>query len=85
MLVIDIKNKIRRSQEMSDNQGNYLICSKTGKIIFTEREAGEIVNGCRRHKHSSRRNRENRPARKYYCKYCRRFHLTHVSTIKKQA
>ena len=69
---------------MSDNQGNYLICKKTGKIIYTEREAGEIVNKCRRHKISQNRDKANRPARKYYCKYCGRFHLTHFSKAKKK-
>ena len=31
---------------MKTNEGNYVMCIFTGKICYTEREAGLVINGC---------------------------------------
>ena len=36
---------------MKTNEGNYVMCIFTGKICYTEREAGIVINGCKRHVH----------------------------------
>ena len=72
---------------MRTNDGNYVMCSTAGKICYTEREAGSVINGCKKHIHvgshqwvkSAHGNSKLIPRRKYYCKECGFFHLTHMA------
>ena len=34
---------------MKTVDGNYVVCGFSGKICYTEREAGLVINGCKRH------------------------------------
>lgn len=34
---------------MKTIEGNYVMCSSAGKICYTEREAGIVINGCKKH------------------------------------
>lgn len=34
---------------MRTTDGTYVMCIFTGKICYTEREAGIVINGCKRH------------------------------------
>jgi len=61
-----------------------------GKRCYTEREAGEVINSAKRgrsgHRHGDRVNvragRKNIPKRKYPCKICGMWHVTHYSYFK---
>lgn len=72
---------------MKTNEGNYVICGFAGKICYTEREAGLVINGCKKHVHmgnhhwakSAHGNSKSIPRRKYYCKECGYYHLTHMA------
>ena len=72
---------------MKTIEGNYVMCSSAGKICYTEREAGIVINGCKKHiymggRHwakSSHGHSKSIPRRKYYCKDCGYFHLTHMA------
>ena len=72
---------------MKTEEGNYVICIFTGKICYTEREAGLVINGCKRHVYvgngrfakSAHGNSKAIPRRKYYCKDCGFYHLTHLA------
>ena len=63
---------------MKTEEGNYVMCIFTGKICYTEREAGLVINGCKRHVYvgngrfakSAHGNSKAIPRRKYYCKDC---------------
>ena len=63
---------------MRDFYGKEIICEKTHKICYTQREAGNIVNDCR--KHGYKRwgvGQKNKPMRQYHCEYCGCWHITH--------
>jgi len=72
---------------MKTNDGNYVICAFAGKICYTEREAGLVINGCKKHVHmgnhhwakAAHGNSKSIPRRKYYCKDCGYYHLTHMA------
>ena len=72
---------------MKTQEGESVICVETGKICYTEREAGIIMNKARSHFYEdhmkTRRehftNSKDIPRRKYYCKNCGYFHVTHMS------
>lgn len=72
---------------MKTIEGNYVMCSSAGKICYTEREAGIVINGCKKHSYmggrhwakSSHGHSKSIPRRKYYCKDCGYFHLTHMA------
>jgi hypothetical protein len=72
---------------MKTEEGNYVMCIFTGKICYTEREAGLVINGCKRHVYvgngrfakSAHGNSKAIPRRKYYCKDCGFYHLTHLA------
>lgn len=53
-------------------------CKDSGKVCLTVREAGEIINSFKRHHNNKTRN-GNRPCRKYWCKCCGYYHLTHLA------
>ena len=62
-------------------------CQDTGKICYTEREAGIVINGCKKHIYAGNRhwakaqygNSKDIPRRKYFCKDCGYFHVSHFS------
>ena len=56
------------------NENDREICWKTGKVCFTQREAGFTIRSFKNHK--TKKNKQM-PVRYYYCKYCHYFHLTH--------
>ena len=72
---------------MKTSEGNYVMCIFTGKICYTEREAGIVINGCKRHVYLGQgRNGKSShgtgstkaiPRRKYFCKDCGFYHVTH--------
>lgn len=54
-----------------------ILCEATGKRCYNQREAGRILNLCKRHRSNDHlgRNKEL-PRRKYYCSDCGCYHLT---------
>lgn len=56
-----------------------VICEETGKVCMTTREAGSILNMFRHHRRHWN-GKKKIPKRKYYCKICRCYHLTHMSS-----
>jgi hypothetical protein len=72
---------------MKTVDGNYVVCGFSGKICYTEREAGLVINGCKRHVYVGNRrwaksahgNSKSIPRRKYYCKDCGFYHVTHLA------
>ena len=72
---------------MKTVDGNYVVCGFSGKICYTEREAGLVINGCKRHVYvgncrwakSAHGNSKSIPRRKYYCKDCGFYHVTHLA------
>lgn len=67
---------------MKNEFGNTLYCELYGKICYTLREASEVVGSSKRHVHCGHKSAKKRmskytPQRKYYCKACGYYHLTH--------
>lgn len=54
-----------------------------GKLIYTEREAGTVVNHGHRHR-TRKAGKHYVPKRKYYCRLCSGWHVTHKAEIKKK-
>lgn len=65
--------------EIYGAKGNeYRKCAKSGKIMYSKREAGIVINGIKGHKTSSHLYRgDSKPQRMYYCEYCGAYHVTH--------
>lgn len=62
-----------------------MICDETEKVCYSKREAGEIINGCKRHRGSDHLGRnKNLPKRSYFCRSCGCFHLTHEPFLKNE-
>ena len=57
---------------MKDDFGRDLRCKSTGKICYTEREAGNALNGAKHHGNRAKKI----PKRMYPCKKCGHYHLT---------
>lgn len=53
-----------------------------GKQIYSERDAGIIINACRRHNHRTAKGYT--PKRKYFCRVCRGWHVTHFKKPKRK-
>lgn len=64
-----------------DNNTKY--CFLTRKKCYTEIEAGYAINSLKR-KYTFSGRKNNIPKRKYFCKFCSSWHLTHYSTNKKK-
>ena len=72
---------------MKTSEGNYVMCFFTGKICYTAREAGIVINGCKKHVYaghgklvkSTHGNSKVIPRRKYFCKECGFYHVTHLA------
>lgn len=70
---------------MKNLEGINIVCEYTGKICYTQREAGAVINNCRKHFYvgnhrwikSKYSNSKYIPRRKYFCKECGYFHVTH--------
>lgn len=56
-------------------------CESTGKICYTEREAGEAINSARK-RHYNGRGAKRIPMREYFCDKCGCYHLTHIASCK---
>ena len=77
---------------MKTEEGTYVMCIFTGKICYTEREAGIVINGCKRHVYlgQGRSGKSSHgtgstkaiPRRKYYCKDCGYYHVTHIKNYR---
>lgn len=65
---------------MKDYFGQNIRCYFAGKICYTAREAGEVINCARKHHNCySFRKGKNIPKRKYLCETCGYYHVTHHS------
>ena len=67
---------------MKDGFGRDLRCESTGKICYTEREAGIALNEAKKHHYSDDNTSKEIPKRKYYCEKCGCYHLTHQTFYK---
>lgn len=71
--------------ESLDEKETYTYCEETGKICYSERKAGEILNSMKYHKQKNRRiSKGTRPCRKYFCYYCNSYHLTSLPVFHKE-
>ena len=62
---------------MKNYDGSYVTCEDTGKICYSGREAGEIINSTKHHHRNDHLGRSKKfPRRKYYCNDCGYYHLT---------
>ena len=65
------------NQLFEDEKEEERYCEKCGKICYSLRMAGQILNSQKKHKIKNRRISKNaRPCRKYYCDFCNSYHLT---------
>lgn len=68
---------------MKNEFDNKLYCAMCGKICYTQRGASEALYSSKRHvygRHNQtikKRMSKYTPQRKYYCKVCGYYHLTH--------
>lgn len=77
--------KLWKGVAMKTVEGINITCVNTGKVCYTEREAGVVINNCRKHVHAGSHrwikadhsNSKNIPRRKCYCKDCGYYHVTH--------
>ena len=53
-------------------------CEKERKRCFSEREAGELLRYFKNNKYKWNGRNKVIPCRKYYCKECGFYHLTHL-------
>ncbi|MBP5407145.1 hypothetical protein J6Z19_08385 [bacterium] len=68
---------------MKNNFGKDIICESEGKICYTKREAGNAINEAKKHHYSGESNSAKKiPVRKYFCKKCGCYHLTHLTFYK---
>lgn len=72
-------------EECDTRKANNRHCG--GKVCYTEREAGAVINSAKRSRSGIRRGervnvrsgRQNIPKRKYHCPVCGMWHVTHYS------
>ena len=87
LAVYNVNNKADKGPFMKTVDGNYVFCVSSGKICYTMREAGLVINGCKKHVYIGNRhwaksahgNSKSIPRRKYYCKDCGFYHVTHLA------
>ncbi len=58
--------------------GESTICTATGKICLSQRDAGNIKNRYSHHRERCRCGQNDIPQRSYRCPYCNTYHLTHL-------
>ena len=61
---------------------NELYCEVSGKRCYTEREAGETIRYFKNNRVGWNNRGKHIPNRKYYCKECGFYHLTHLRNLK---
>lgn len=59
---------------MFDEEGNFVICSSSGKRCYSSKEADSVLSSVKRKHHGNRHTKI--PKRKYYCDDCDSYHLT---------
>lgn len=66
---------------MKDSNGNDIRCWAAGKVCYTVREAGIVMNQAKKHHlHRFARGKGKEiPKRKYFCTDCGFYHLTHYT------
>lgn len=70
-------------KEFIGDFGQTKVCSATGKIMLTKREAGEQLSSLKGHRTTSHIGRgTNKPKRSYYCDCCGYYHVTHFAQTK---
>ena len=52
------------------------ICEKTGKICYSEKEAGRAINHSKKHRYRKSHYKKKIVKRKYRCEFCNTWHLT---------
>lgn len=64
---------------MKDLYGNDIRCSEAGKVCYTAREAGTVINETHSHHYGGARRLRSKtiPKRKYVCPDCGYYHVTH--------
>lgn len=68
---------------MQNKETKKTICLVSGKVCLSAREAGEIINNAKKHySHRSFSNSPSIPRRKYFCKECGCYHVTHYLKAK---
>ncbi|MGL4987535.1 MAG: hypothetical protein ACRC5H_10435 [Treponemataceae bacterium] len=65
---------------MKDVRGENIICTQTQKVCYTRREAGEIINMCKKRHKGQRIRSKSIPQRSYFCTECNCYHTTHYKT-----
>lgn len=79
-------NTARKEIMVYIDERNVMYCSETGKRCYSEREAGSILNSCKRHRTSDHCGRnKDLPRRKYWCDSCGSYHLTHLAKYDKDS
>ncbi len=67
---------------MKTEEGTYVMCIFTGKVCYTEREAGALINDCKKHVYLGKSHYGKKmhskviPRRKYICRDCGYYHVT---------
>lgn len=56
------------------------ICSVSGKICYSLRDARTIIKNCKKRK---KKTKNIIPSREYFCKDCGSYHLTHYKKMKR--
>jgi len=70
---------------MRNIEGMKNICPVSGKICLSAREAGEVINNAKHHhEHRTYSNSTGIPKRKYYCRDCGTYHVTHFNKQKNE-
>lgn len=57
------------------------ICEQTGKICYSEKEAGSAVNCSKKHRYRKSNHMKKIIRRKYRCGFCNTWHLTSMPYI----
>lgn len=69
-----------------DGTGKFLVCESSGKRCYNGREAGRIINACKRHRNNDHLGRnKDLPRRKYFCKECGSWHLTKMPRFDRES
>lgn len=58
---------------------NMTICEQTGKICYSEKEAGRAINHSKKHRYRKSHYKKKIVKRKYWCEFCNTWHLTSMS------
>lgn len=68
------------------DENNIMYCGECEKRCYSEREAGCILNRLKHHRGSDHLGKQKElPRRKYWCKDCGHYHLTHLPKFSKES